>query len=816
VAVALIVGIIAEREWAPSPVALVGLGAAALVAATALVVWRPGSRLARAGVLWLVAAVGATVAWLAATPLDPADLDRFAGPEPALARLVGRVVSEPHVSDPNRGHQVFRPVFGPSTSFALDTEALVHQGMERRVSGPVVVIVREPVGHVHGGDRVAVVGRLTAPGGPTNPGERSQRLPRLAAFLTTDHAEAVTRLAGPSGGAPFSLIGALRRHLANTITRRLPPRQAGLLLAILTGDRRRIESDLKRAFVLTGTLHLLAISGLNVTLLAGAAFWLLQRARLPERPALGLATAFVFLYAMVVGFEPPVLRAAVMVAVIMLSRLFRHDAESINSLGVGAVIVLLADPGALFEASFQLTFVTTLGILLFAGPMDRWLHAGLRVALHGRRDRRAIEAAARTPRRPRLRLNTPFFRIPRQTVGASWVASAVAAPVTAYYFRFLAAINAIATPLVLPFFWLAVVLGMALCILEVFGLGALVAPIVALDLRVMGSLLEFFAMLQGDPRVFDCTVGLGTVLICYTGFGVFALRYRLNLTKGRLALALWLTAAGAAWSLARDVSPPAAPELTALDLGHGQCVLLRTPEGRSVLFDAGALFRRNAAATIEHALLALGVRRLDLIVLSHPDLDHFSAVPELLSAFPTGAVAVSSAFLEAESPEPKRLLALVADAGVPVLTVGAGDAIAGLEPLALTVLHPSEKDRALGDNDQSLVIQASHGSTSALTTGDLQSAGIDALVRRGWPAAAQVLVAPHHGHAERHLAALVEAVKPRRVVVSGPGGPRVDLARPAYTAGGASLHLTGDLGAITVTLSPDLPVRTWRADARPR
>jgi len=806
-ALALIAGILAAWRLDPSAAWLVGAGALTVATAAILAVRRPASHLTVLAVLAVVAVLGGVRYWLAATPLDPAHIGRFATDRRALVRLAGRVVTQPHVRDPARSKEAFQPVLGPSTRFYLEAKWLTHADVRRRASGRVLVMVYDPVAGVDAGDRVEIVGRLTRPSGPANPGQHARPGSRLAAILTTDHAEAVTRLASEWSASGAGVLAALRRHMASTLDRHLDARAAGALKALLIGDRRRIETDLKRAFVVTGTAHLLAISGLHVGLVAAMAWWLLRLVRVPERAALIAVVGVAFLYALVTGLHAPALRACVMIALLALGGLVQRDPDHINSLALAAIVVLLVDPTDLFRAGFHLSFVATLGLLLFADPLRHILQSvGQR--LSDAREGQRLASVARPGRRRLLRRRLGHAL--RRAFVVCLVAWLVTVPLSAHYFRHVAWVCPLATLVAAPCLWLTLTSALLMCVAGAFGLADALAPAARASFHLLEGTVTLFANVPGSGALHGWSPPLGAVALCYVGFGVVALRNRLGLSTRRIALALVLVAAGAVWRTCSDPAP-SVPEVTVLDVGHGQCSVLRTPEGHTILFDAGSLTRTGGAwRTVERALIAWRVNRIDLVVLSHPDIDHYSALPGLLTAFPVGGVVVPRRFLTSADPEVARLLEHIRADDVPLRVVEVGDVIDGFEPLRLTVLHPGSDSGLVSDNDVSLVVLATYGDLRVLSTGDLQEAGIAALLACGAPLQAEVLLAPHHGRYEPNLDALLVAVEPGVVLISGPLTERVQRALPVYEKQGRRVFVTGRCGAITVRLASEPHPRTWR------
>ena len=264
--------------------------------------------------------------------------------------------------------------------------------------------------------------------------------------------------------------------------------------------------------------------------------------------------------------------------------------------------------------------------------------------------------------------------------------------------------------------------------------------------------------------------------------------------RKRLAVAL------AGWTLVALAPPSTGPadelRLTVLAVGHGNCAVLETPDGRCLVVDAGSMAGPAVARRVVAPFLwSRGVRRIDELFLSHADTDHFNGVCELLRRFPIGRVTLTPTFAEKPTREVAEVLRLLDAAGVPrqLATVGHRFAAGGVE---LDALHPPAGPFGGSENERSLVLRVTHTGHSVLLTGDLEKAGTAALLARQ-PVLCDVLLAPHHGARAALPPTLIRWADPRMIVVSrGPprGGPPDFGAVPAWA--------THDAGAVTVTSHP--------------
>jgi competence protein ComEC len=281
----------------------------------------------------------------------------------------------------------------------------------------------------------------------------------------------------------------------------------------------------------------------------------------------------------------------------------------------------------------------------------------------------------------------------------------------------------------------------------------------------------------------------------------------------------WTSLAGLGWLCVGLLAGAARlPEdefrCTFLAVGHGGCTVLEIPDGRILLYDAGALTGPDVTRRqIAPFLWSRGIRRIDEVFLSHADLDHFNGLPALLERFTIGQVTCTPSFAEKLLPGVQLTLATLEKEKIPIRTVRAGDHLSA-GPVDLEVRHPPAVGPEGTENARSLVLLVRHAGHSLLLTGDLEGPGLDRLLALP-PVAVDVLMAPHHGSRFPNTAALAAWAHPR-VVVSCEGPPRGPTRPPEpYTAVGAQFLGTWPHGAITIrSHSSGLLVETFATGQR--
>jgi competence protein ComEC len=563
-----------------------------------------------------------------------------------------------------------------------------------------------------------------------------------------------------------------------------------MALALLLAERDDLGPALHRRFVAAGLAHLLAISGMHVGLLAGGTAVLLTpllgaRRRLPV--TLGLLLGYV----MLIGAPPAACRALVMFGGYVWGRRRGWPVREGELLGGALLIALLREPGDLFEPGLQLSFAGFAGVV-----------AGLRVG--------------RT-----VPLGSGRIRSGVRAVAASFGALIFTTPLTAFHFGQVTPVSLLSHfaggPLV------AVGLGSLAATLALPApLAAPAADVATGALRGLHAVAAAFARLPGGHRVVAAPslAGWAAWLLCLE-----ALRRVVSSGRGRAAvppLALALAAVGTIPVVASVTRGPAL--LCTLSVGQGDAAVLRTGGGRWLVFDGGPAWGDwNAGRSIVHPFMRrLGARRVELAVLSHPDLDHLGGLAGLLPEIEVERL------LDSGDPVPSegyaRFLANVDAARVAWLPAAAGDRVR-IGGAALTVLGPvtggaGRPGREGGANATSLAFRLTVGERfHYLNTGDATTAEESDLLA-AWPAEslrADVLKVGHHGSRTSSGAAFLRAVDPAIAVISAGAGnryghPHAEVLARLAALGSARIWRTDRQGTMCVEIAAD---GLWRVRGEP-
>lgn len=597
-----------------------------------------------------------------------------------------------------------------------------------------------------------------------------------------------------AAGAP---VQRARQALRDALQRRVDdPATAGVLAALLLGDQAAIQRDDWDLFRITGISHLVSVSGLHVTMFAWMAGGLLgglwrRHPRLPLRlPAPqaarwgGLLAALA--YALLAGWGVPAQRTVGMLAVVVALRAAGLRWPMSAVLAAVALAVTLADPWALLQPGFWLSFVAV-ALLVAAEPVHDAVPA---VNGWRRRLARALGGALRTQA----------------------VATVALAPLTLVFFQQVSLVGFLANLVAIPLVTLLIVpLTMAgVGLPPLWTLAAALVQGLTQGLTALAALpLAQWTAAAAPPWAMACGLLAGAL-------AVLPLPPRLRALALPLALPLLLP------PVARP--PPGHFELVAADVGQGTAVLLRT-QRHLLLFDTGPAWSPEADAgsrVLLPLLRARGERRVDLLVLSHRDTDHVGGAASVLAGVPVRALSSSL-----DDAHPLRTEA--AGRGIPHQPCAAGQRWQW-DGVQFELLHPLAADlpgatgaadgaggtgleapvpraaapRLPKPNALSCVLRVQGARGSALITGDIEAAQEAALLRRAGPALrSEVLLVPHHGSRTSSTPAFVDAVQPRVAVVQaayrsrfGHPAPEV-LAR--YERRGIALVRSDRCGAWTLS-----------------
>ncbi|HEV2148658.1 MAG TPA: DNA internalization-related competence protein ComEC/Rec2, partial [Longimicrobiaceae bacterium] len=587
--------------------------------------------------------------------------------------------------------------------------------------------------------------RYPAPSGPA-------RWPHDPSFAGVLEAREVAVRAPPSLAVhPFlALRGRTEAHLHHVF-----PRHGAMADALLLGRREGLDRELRERFAKSGLVHLLAISGTHVALIAAVLMVLGTVARLGRTQVTWATLALVGLYLALIGAPASAVRAGIMVGLGLVAVLLQRPSASLPIVAASALAILAFDPAAVLHPGFQLSYAGVLGILLLRGAMLK--------------------------RVPPAWREHPASRWALESMVVSLAAFVATAPFTAYHFGQVAPVSILANLPAIPLTSLALIgVGISAVVEPVVPpLGRMFADGTGLALDLLGGVARHAAELPGGHRAVAPPQGWLWAAVAV------AVLLALDAGAKLRARVRWTVATGAACAAFLGLPALAASaggggvEVHFIDVGQGDAVAIRTPADRWILVDAGP--RDEGWDAGERRVLpflrARGVRRLEALVLTHPHADHVGGAPAVLNALEVGRVIDPG--LPAPTPWYLETLRAAEARGVPWAAAREGRTLA-LDGVTVEFLwpRPGPLDAVTDANKISTVMHIRSGALSALLTGDAgEEEEAAVLARHPGGLRAQLLKAGHHGSRTSTSDALLDALRPELVVVSA--GKRNRYGHPA-------------------------------------
>lgn len=723
----------------------------AAAAAGYLFAWQKNSRLFL--VLFLMLGLALSRSWVEGGETALVDYDG------QRVVLTGLVVSEPDV----REDKVF---------YLLQARELTKSGESLLIPGKVRLQIKESKRVFAYGDILSVTGLLARPDPAGNPGLFDYRtyLERqgIRVVLTARGDESV-KLVGSGGVNPLqSAALAVKKKMSDAATYSLTPPHGAVLNGLVFGTQGLIDRETKRSFSETGVIHIISVSGLHVGLLLGGLLGLLRLLKLPPVWTAPLATPVLVTYTMMTGLNPAVMRAATMALLLVWAHHFGRDRDWPTTLALAALAILIWNPLQIYNPGFQLSFAATWGIL-YLGPFIANACATIFKVAPGSKSRLAVQA-----------ISVPL------------AAQLATLPLVSWFYNLLSPVSILANILAVPLTGLIMLLGVLATLLGLLWLplASLVNVSTGIVLDIFLAVVKFFQGLPGaviyinTPHALLAAAwyaGLLAFVKLYSGrCGEAAARCAKRWVPAGTALAVVIILIWWPWHREGDLT------VHFIDVGQGDSILVQTPGGKNMLIDAGGRPGEFNAGTgtgdqvVEPYLRKNGVRRIDILVLTHPHEDHSGGAVSLVKRFPVEMALVSytgedvspgtgpakSSSGEAVPPAYTALLYNMETRDIPVEHVMAGDRVKLDNDLNIEILSPDDTVKpGTGLNNNSLVIKISYGRRSFIFTGDAELEEQRELLRGGSDLKADVLKVPHHG-SRLLLPELVEQVQAEAAVIS--------------------------------------------------
>ncbi len=684
------------------------------------------------------------------------------------ATVVGVVAGEPDVRDTYVRLRLAAETlaFGNGRPFPVKGLALVRAP---RAASP----------DYHYGDRLSITGRLESPPVLEDFDYRAY-LARQGVYSQITSPQ-IEWLASGHGFAPYAWLLSFKAHVQSVIAQILPEPQASLLTGILLGVESGIPQNVQEAFRITGTSHIIAISGFNMSLLAGLLGSIATRL-LGKRYEFYLIAGGLLVYTVLVGASASVVRAAIMSSLFVLGRHVGRQSVSLNSLFAAAILMTAITPHTLWDVGFQLSFAATLGLILYTDRIQGGLDRLLRRFLPAEHARRIIGW-----------LNDALI--------VTLAAQVTTLPIIIYVFRQLSLVSLLTNLLVLP----------AQPGVMMWGGAATMAGLVWLPLgQVVGWVAWLFlawtiGIIELTSRIPGASLGLGPIhggwiVAYYVGLGAWTWWRGLPLERraglrarfaGKFKWRYALTGLGIAGALSAAALvkwPDGRLHVDFLDVGQADAVLIQTPSGRHILVDAGV----SPSTILDHIgrRLPFWDHSLDGAIVACPEEPYLVTWAAVLERYQVGLVVVPPALSGSSpvnTPAASRLSQLLAQQHRSVTPALPGTKLQLEQGIELEILSAPVS----GVSGSS--VRVSWGNVSFLLAGASPPP-------RGWPGST-VLRLAHHGSERANSAEMLLAVNPTVGVISVEAGNRSGLPSPAVLEclAGRLLFRTDQHGSIRIS-----------------
>ena len=720
----------------------------------------------------LLIAIGALgFGFLYAHATRPVQSDSLSGAATRKSQPIAirAVVEDAAIWSPNPNHRVQDPTSQPwRTQWQIRCLQVKDSGQWSELQARSTLSVEGRIDEFLPGDRIEVFGKFRKIYPPTNPGEfdlaKHSQLEERFVYVAAESVAQITLLETlPSH--PIARLRAQAVRLVDANLRRfLNPESAPLAAALVFGQRQQVDWQDRQDLMATGTLHMLAISGMHVEIVAGCMIFLCWLLKVRAPLQFFFICSICVSYAILADAKPPVIRAVVVVCAYEFSRLNGRKARLTNLLGLAAIVLFFTKPASFQNVGVHLSFLAVAAIGIFVLDREQDSESPWTKYLK--------ETASPTHAFARLTLGYLG-----KTVSLSFWVWLATAPLVWANFHVVAPISIPLNVLI------AIPLSISLLTGLLTGILGGIAPIGMITGSICSQSLSLISRLVKHGE----HVPLGNywmpapdawwILFFYglLAFWLVCFRRKFRKLLGAL-LVLWL-AFGLFWfgnnrPLDRRVEAPAL-EAIFLDVGHGTSVILHLPNNQIWLYDAGHIGDPDRShLAIANGLWEMGVSRIDRLILSHADADHYNAVPGLIERFQIKEIVSTPQFWSNADGALDELLGMLEHRRIATETWQASSE-GNQNDLSWKVIHPTPREHE-SDNASSMCLELEYAEQRILLPGDLDGTGLFGLTQLP-DRPCQFLMAPHHGSISNDPQSILEWCRPEVVVISG----NYRAARPA-------------------------------------
>ncbi len=600
------------------------------------------------------------------------------------------------------------------------------------------------------GDRLQIIGRIQEPRAERNPGEFNYKK-----FLAVNGVHGIINISNPEAviiqavkhklSIPY-FIYVIKRKFYRSLSDLYPGQSGALMKGLLLGERGEISPELKDAFARCGVIHALAISGLHIGYIGIIFFVLFSLLRFNYQARIMAVLVSIFFYDLLIGFEPPIVRASLMMGIFLVGKLLQRPTDILNVISTAAIIIMLINPLELFQASFQLSFAAILAIV--------YLYKRLKIIF----DKLPVF----------IKLTKYKFGEYLGTLLLVTIAAQLGTlPIAAYYFGRIQIAAFVLNLFVIPVVGIIIALGFATLIFSLFSMS--IAQLYAnTNMIFLDSLIQ---VIEQTGHLRFSAIEISKVLLMFILIYYFLIWIILNLDKKLYRkIFAYSIIIGAIVLLWKPIFKNHRwMQVIFFDVGQGDAALVTFPDGKNILIDAGPKLEDFDAGEffILPYLKREGITQLTTVILTHADNDHIGGMPSILRNARVDRVFDSGLFHESSICSTYQII--IDSLQTQYRLAESGYRFKDFENYGVYILHPGKvfinqfKDDI---NNCSVVVKIVYGNRSFLFTGDIKQAAETTLLKYGELLKADVLKVAHHGSRTSSLMEWLKLVHPEFAVIS--------------------------------------------------
>ncbi|MHC2994456.1 MAG: DNA internalization-related competence protein ComEC/Rec2 [Candidatus Atribacteria bacterium] len=630
-------------------------------------------------------------------------------------------------------------------SLKVKVSQIEREDKKIRIKGLILVNIYTGNCPYEYGDIIKIRERLTKPLGLNNFGEFNYELylaqKRIFVYTNIWQDKDIQKIGEERTNLLVSFSVSMRNQIKNIIGRLLQPPYNFLLIGMLLGEKTYIPPELKDVFIESGIMHILAVSGLHVGIIAAALFIFLNSLRIPKRIKMILIVLIMIMYASITGFRPSVVRATIMFSLLVVGKLINRNRNLYISLFLAAFLILLINPLILYDAGFLLSFIVTF-FIIYLSPILQELFSKM----------------------------VTWIKNPLSVSMAAWLGIF---PLSAYFFNKVSLISIISNIFIIPLTAIAVILGFIIFFLGLISipLANLIANINYFILILITFLAKLFSSLPFSFVYVAQPLVIFIFLYYIMLFFIIEIFYRkIFPPKLKIKATILILSAVLVVIIVQIFYPLDNIKVNFINVGEGDCILIEAPKKYNILIDGGGTPRSTfdvGGKIVIPYLRRKGINKINLLVLTHPHLDHLEGLLPILREFKVDMVLDSG--LICDISEYREFISIIKEKNIPYHQAKAGDNFIFSKYLEILLLNPIYISNIYNESDfnnASIVVKLFYKNSKFLFTGDIEETAEKRMLIWQKNLKSDVLKVAHHGSSSSSSLEFVNEVDPIIAVIS--------------------------------------------------